>query len=276
MAPKSKPLSTRRRSSLELKVKLIHDKYLTRRTYGDPVCYGAMRELIKGLGPVAGKKLDYYYVHVYQTSLREAIRRRFVRYPGYAKKLNAMLQGRNPQSVQKAAWPAKSRAIAAKRLIHPKAWPKKLPPNIRIYQTSSSLYRPFKSWAQWYLLNYDVLQGGALSKAGMHISKPRSPFPESAGDPDYGDLEFFKDLHEAMSARFRDYNQKCDKGVWDPYFKSKSHLAKGRTAMRCLPRAQKLTTLFKTANKGEAAKNMLKTLGTEVKKLKEWKETYPK
>lgn len=276
MGPKRKPLPDRRKSDLELKVKLIHEKYLASRAYSEPFCYGAMREIIKGLGPVAAKKLDYYYVHAYRTSLREAIRRRFTRFPGYATKLNAMLQGRNPQPVTKAAWPATSRAIAAKRLINPKAWPKKLPANIRIYQTSPSLYRPFKSWAQWYLLNYEVLQGGALSKAGIHIAKPRSSFPDSVGDPDYGDLEFFKDLHAAMSARFRDYNQKCDKGVWDPFFKKDSHLAKGRTAMRCIPRAQKLETLFKTANKGEAAKNMLKSLGTEVQKLKEWKETYPK
>ncbi len=55
-----------------------------------------------------------------------------------------------------------------------------------------------------------------------------------------------------------------------------------KTGMRHLDRgpfirrAQKLEALFKTANKGPAAKNMVKSLGTEVQKLKEWKETYPK
>ena len=266
----------KRKSVMQLNVKWIHERFLANRTVSEPFCYGGMKALIKRIGPLAVKKLEGYYVHAYGLSLRVAIRRRFKLYPGYAKKLNAMLQAGNPRAAPKAAWPAKSRAIAAKRLGNPRTWPKKLPPNIRIYQTSQVLYRPFRSWAEWYLLNYDVLQGGALSKAGIYISRPRSPFPDSVTDPDYGDLEFFKDLHAGMSAVFRAYNQKCDKGVWDPFYRRKSHLARGRVARRCLPRAQRLETLFRTANKGQAATNMLQSLRAEVQKLKEWKKRYPK
>ena len=276
MGRPAKILPKRRKSAIELKVEWIHEKYLTSRTYSESFCYGAMREMIKSIGKQSAKRLDYYYVHAYGTSLRVAIKRRFVQVPAYATKLNAMLQGKNPQAKPKENWPAKSRAIAAKRLADRNLWPKKLPPNIRVYQISSTMYRPFKSWGEWYLLNYDVLQGGALTRAGVVIAKPRSPFPDSVGDPDHGDLEFFKDLHEGMNALFRRYNQRCDKGVWDPFYNKTSLQSKGKIAERCLPRAQKLVTLFKTANKGEAARNMLKSLQKEIAQLKDWKQHFSK
>jgi len=273
MPPKLKP-PAKRKSQMQLTVEFIHTQWLAKKVYSEPHCYGGLKVLFQRLGPVKVKKLEYYYTHAYGLSLRVAIQRRFVRYPAYAKKLNALLQGKNPKAAPKEFWPARSRQFAAKRLENPSSWPSKLPRNILIYKTSGSMYRPFRSWGRWYLLNYDVLQGGAMAKAGIHIPKPRSPFPDSVSDPDYGDLEFFKDLHEIMNRVFRTYNQACDKGIWDVTGNQEIQRSKGRVARRCLPRAQRLEALFKAANKGEAGRNMLQRLQGEIAKLKGWKSQY--
>lgn len=264
----------------------IHDKVLGNYVYAGsrktlPFMYGELRAILSQLSASEAKKLVSEYHRSYKGHLQHAIGDRFGDDYGYAQKLIKLLDEKIaprpiPKKPDRKCWSTQLRTVAEARLNNTSLWPRQLPANISIYKKNSALYKQFRLWGEWFLKNCYVLSGPLAKRAGVAILPPSSPFPKSTNDQNFGDLEFFKDLHMKMNQIVREYSQKCDTTPWGlfPGVRQSHQESKARIVKRCMPDAKALLALFKRANKGTAGRNMLAKCKGEVEKLEGWQKEY--